>query len=145
MTSLPRLQNALLHTARIRWGIWIDQYIVQFDRQNGPVIEDDTATAIFNFEPSDVVASSEAVYQTNRRWEHFVSVPRRLLDGQELYGYRMIGHKRPSALDHADAGHSTPFIGREHELSALEDCWKSGGPAVKFAITAPAGSGKTRD
>jgi hypothetical protein len=144
VASLPRLQKALFHTARIRWGIWIDQYIVPFDRQNRPVIVDDAATAIFNFEPSDVVLSSEAVYQISRRWEHFVSVPRQLLDGQEPYGYRMIGHKRPSSLDHAGATHSTPFIGRENELSVLDDCWNSGGPTVKFAIIASAGSGKTR-
>jgi hypothetical protein len=25
LASLPRLQNVLLHAARIRWGIWIDQ------------------------------------------------------------------------------------------------------------------------
>ena len=52
MASLQRLQNVLLHTARIRWGIWIDQYIVQLDRHNGPVMEDGTANAIFNFEPN---------------------------------------------------------------------------------------------
>ena len=52
MASLQRLQNVLLHTARIRWGIWIDQYIVQLDRHNGPVMEDGTAKAIFNFEPN---------------------------------------------------------------------------------------------
>ena len=81
--------------------------------------------------------------RSNRRWEHFVCVPRRLLDGQELSGYRTIGHKRPSALDHAEAGHSTPFVGRERQLSIIEDCWRRA-ERTELAITAPAWSGKTR-
>ena len=142
--SLPRLESILLHTAKIRWGIWIDQYIISFDGQNSPALRKVTARAIFNFEPDSVVLSSEAIYQTNRRWEHFVCVPRRLLDGKELYGYRMTGHKRPSALDHADAGYSTPFVGRERQLSIIGDCWRRVGRTTKLAITAAAGSGKTR-
>ncbi|MGB8114430.1 MAG: hypothetical protein WCF22_11685, partial [Candidatus Sulfotelmatobacter sp.] len=34
--SLPRLESILLHSASIRWGIWIDQYIIPFDGQNSP-------------------------------------------------------------------------------------------------------------
>jgi AAA ATPase domain len=140
---LPRLESILLYGASVRWGVWIDQYIVPFDEQNSPAIEEVTARAIFNFEPDNVVLSSEAVYQTNRRWEHFVCVPRRLLDGRELSGYRMTGHKRPSAVDHAEAGHSTPFVGRERQLSIIEDCWRRA-RRTNLAITAAAGSGKTR-
>jgi hypothetical protein len=142
--SLPRLEHILLHTASIRWGIWIDQYLVPFDGQGSPAIREVTARAIFNFEPDNLVLSSEAIYQTNRRWEHFVSVPRRLLDGKEPFGYRLTGHKRPSALDHAEARHSTPFVGRERQLSIIEDCWRGVGRTTKLAITAAAGSGKTR-
>jgi hypothetical protein len=142
--SLPRLKSILLHTASIRWGIWIDQYIVPLDKQNRPAISEVTAAAIFHSEPDNLVLSSEAVYQTNRRWEHFVCVPRRLLDGQEYYGYRMTDHKRASALDHAEATGLSAFVGREHELSAIEDCWKPRGRTTKLAITAAAGSGKTR-
>ena len=142
---MPRLESILFHTAKIRWGIWIDQYVIPFDDgKNSPAVREVTARAIFNFEPDNVVLSSEAVYQINRRWEHFVCVPRRLLDGKEPYGYRMTGHKRPSALDHADAGHSTPFVGRERQLSIIEDCWRRVGRTTKLAITAAAGSGKTR-
>jgi hypothetical protein len=42
-------------------------------------IPDVIARAIFNFEPDNLPASSDAVYRINRRWEHFVWVPRRLL------------------------------------------------------------------
>lgn len=142
--ALPRLEDILHHGAPIRWGIWIDRHVLPCDRQNGPAIADVTATAIFNFEPDCGVLASEAVYQANRPWEHFVCVPRRLLDGQEVYGYRMTGHKRPSALDHAATGDSTPFIGRERELSTMEQVSKRAAPTAKLAITAPAGSGKTR-
>lgn len=65
--SLPRLKNVLLHVASGRWGIWIDQYIVPFDKQNRPTISDITAVAIFHFEPDKMALSSEAAYQTNRR------------------------------------------------------------------------------
>jgi hypothetical protein len=142
--SLPRLESILLHSASIRWGIWIDQYIIPFDGQNSPAIDEVAARAVFNFEPDNVVLSSDAIYQTNRQWEHFVCVPRRLLDGKEPFGYRLTGHKRPSALDHAEARHSTPFVGREHQLSIIEDCWRGVGRTTKLAITAAAGSGKTR-
>jgi hypothetical protein len=144
VASLPRLEGALLHSAHIRWGIWIDQYVVPFDGQGSPAIREITARAIFNFEPDNVLLSSDAVYQINRQWEHFVCVPRRLLGGEEPYGYRIIGHKRPSALDHAEAGHSSPLIGRERHLLIIDDCWKRTGRSTTLAITAGAGSGKTR-
>jgi hypothetical protein len=144
VASLPRLEDILLHTANVRWGIWIDQYLVPFAGQDSPAIREVTARAIFNFEPDNVLLSSEAVYQINRQWEHFVCVPRRLLDAQEPYGYRITGHKRPSALDHAEATHSSPFIGRGRHLLIVDDCWKRTGRTTKLAIAAAAGSGKTR-
>jgi hypothetical protein len=142
--SLPRLASILHHTASVRWGIWIDQYVVPFDEQNRPVIKDVTACAIFNFEPDNVLLSSEAVYQVNRPWENFVAAPRRLLDSQEPYGYRMVGHKRPSALDHVATEDPSLFIGRKRELSRIKEYWTGARHIVKLAITAPAGSGKTR-
>ena len=142
--ALPRLKSVFLHTASGRWGIWIDQYVVPFDKQNGPTTSAITAAAIFHFEPDNLMLSSEPIYQTSRTWEHFVSVPRRTLGGHERFGYRMIGHKRPSALDHAGATGLNAFVGRERELSAIEDCWSRRGRTTKLVITAPAGSGKTR-
>ncbi len=56
----------------------------------------------------------------------------------------MTSHKRPSALDHAEAMELGVFVGRDRELSAIEDCWKTTGQTRKLAITAAAGSGKTR-
>lgn len=143
--SLPQLEKILHHSGSVRWGIWVDQYVIPFDEQNGPVIKDITASAIFNFEPDNMLLSSEAVYQANRAWEHFVGAPRRLLNDQEPFGYRMVGHKRPSALDHAEVEDQSPFIGRRRELSRLEEYWTGTSQhTVKLAITAPAGSGKTR-
>jgi hypothetical protein len=142
--SLPRLERILLHSVSIRWGVWIDQYIVPFDGQNQPAIKDVTARSIFNFEPDNFVFSSESIYQTNRRWEHFVCRPHRLLDGREAFGYQMTGHKRPSALDHFEAGTASPFVARERQLSVIEDCWNRTTQTTKLAITAAAGSGKTR-
>ncbi len=145
MAFLPRLQKILLNCGRIRWGIWIDQYVVPFDHQKGPAITEVGARAIFNFEPDNVVLSSDAVYRINRRWELFVGVPRRLLDSQdEPVGFRAIGSKRPSASDHAEAGISSPFIGRERELSIIEDHWNRTTQITKLGMTAQAGSGKTR-
>jgi hypothetical protein len=99
--ALPHLERALSHGARVRWGIWIDQYVLPCDQSGRPVIAEITAEAIFNFEPDDTLSSSEAIYRATCRWEHFVCAPRRLLDGQSEYGFCLMGHKRPSALDHA--------------------------------------------
>lgn len=141
---LPQLENILCHIGRLRWGLWIDQYVIPFDGQNQPVIKDITASAIFNFEPDNMLLSSEVVYRANRSWEYFVAAPRRFLDGQESFGYRMVGHKRPSALDHAEEESSSPFIGRRRELSRIDDLWADQTCTVKLGITASAGSGKTR-
>jgi hypothetical protein len=144
VASLPRLESVLLHGASIRWGVWTDQYVLPFSRPAYPVVEDVTAHAIFNFEPDNILFSSEAIYRINRRWEHFVCAPHRLLGDQEDYGYRMIGRKRPSALDHAEVKHVSPFVGREHQLSIVDDCWRQADRSRKLAIVAEAGSGKTR-
>jgi hypothetical protein len=143
--SLPRLESILLHSAKIRWGLWVDQYILPVDRLGRPVIPNSTAQAIFNFEPDNKLSSSEVVYQANRRWEHFVCAPRRLCDARNDYGYLMIGHKRPSALDHAKVRPNSAFVGRKRDLLTIEDCWqRRTEDFVKLAIIAEAGSGKTR-
>jgi AAA ATPase domain len=141
---LPVLEGMLSGGARVRWGIWIDQYVLPFDRQGRLAVPEVTARAIFNFEPDNICFSSEPIYQINRRWEHFVCAPRRLLDGQETHGYRLIAHKRPSALDHAEASQLTPFVGRKRELAIIEDCWTRADRTRRLAIIAEAGSGKTR-
>lgn len=143
IASEARQQGVLLHRANMRWGIWVDQYVLPFSAQGGPVVDDMTAAAIFDFEPDNMALAAESVYQINRRWEHFVCVPRRLLDGQEPSGFRMMGHKRPSAMDHAEARELTPFVGRESQIAKIEDCWKRRG-STRLAVIAPAGSGKTR-
>jgi hypothetical protein len=142
--SLLRFENILAHTASIRWGIWTDQYLLPFDQEGLPVIGDVTACAIFDFEPDKMFHSSEAIYRVNRRWEHFVCVPRRLLNGQEDYGYCMLDHKRPSARDHAEVKYTSPFVGRDRELSIINNNWSRADRGKKLAIVAPAGSGKTR-
>jgi hypothetical protein len=144
ISSLPRLENILLHAAKIRWGMWTDQYVLPFDQEDHPVIGDIAARAIFDFEPDNMSYSSEAIYRVNRRWEHFVCAPRRLLGDKEDFGYRIIGHKRPSALDHADVRGASPFVGRDRELSIINDFWNRGDRGRKLAIVAQAGSGKTR-
>ncbi len=144
ITSLPRLENVLLHGAKIRWGLWTDQYVLPVDQAGCPVILDVTARAIFQFEPDNISFASEAIYRLNRRWEHFVCAPRRLLNEEDAFGYRMIAHKRPSALDHAEIRHTSPFVGRSRELSIIDDCWKRADRSTKLGIIAPAGSGKTR-
>jgi hypothetical protein len=140
----PRLESVLLHGANVRWGIWTDQYVLPFSRPGHLVVGDVTARAIFNFEPDNILFSSEAIYQVNRRWEHFVCAPRRLLDDHEDHGYRVIGHKRPSALDHAKVTHASPFVGRTRQLSTIDDYCKRTGRDRTLAIIAEAGSGKTR-
>jgi hypothetical protein len=62
----------------------VDQYVIPFHGQGGPAIKDITAQAIFSFEPDNLLLSSEAVYQCNRSWEHFISVQRRLLNGKRF-------------------------------------------------------------
>lgn len=142
--ALPQLEDVLQHQAGIRWGLWTDQYILSFSGSDHPDVEGMTAHAIFDFEPDQMLCVSEAVYQVNRRWENFVSVPHRLLNGDGIYGYRLISHKRPSALDHADVQSTSPFIGRNPQLLTIESCWRLRRGIKKLAIIAEAGAGKTR-
>jgi hypothetical protein len=141
---LRKLETTLHGTGRFRWGIWIDQYIVPFGRNGAPAISPLTAKAVFNFEPDDLLLCSEALYEANRPWEHFVCVPRRLTAGEDR-GYRLLSHKRPSALDHAKAADVSPFVGRDEELAFLVACyWQSQAMHTRAALIAAAGSGKTR-
>jgi hypothetical protein len=81
---------------------------------------DVTVRAIFSFEPDNQLLSSDPVYQINRPWEHFICVPRCLLSGKTEFGFhRLIGRKRPSALDHASKPDSSRhrIIGCKNELS----------------------------
>ncbi len=142
--SLQQLEKIFGYSGSVRWGIWTDQYVIPFDGLNSPAIKDITASAIFNFEPDDMLLSSESTYQANRSWEHFVAAPRRLLNGHEPFGYRTAGHKRPSALDHAGAADACPFIGRRRELSKIDEHRTGTKHTIRLAITASAGSGKTR-
>jgi hypothetical protein len=141
---LPRLEG-IVPSTRVRWGIWLDQYVLPFDASRQPVIPDKTARAIFNFEPDNLLCASEAIYQANRAWEHFVCAPRRLLSGQSDFGFSSLGRKRPSALDHAKAVDSSAFVGRERELAILDRRLQmSENSTIRFAVVAEAGSGKTR-
>lgn len=144
VASLATIERIFLHCGRVRWGVWTDQYLLPFHERDAPVVEKTAADAIFDFEPDDLLQSSESVYQINRRWEHFVAAPLRLLDGRKSWGFRSTGRKRPSALDHAQARESSPFVGRERHLSFIENHWKRVGRAFRLSITAAAGSGKTR-
>jgi len=143
--SLEQLERLLYRPRLFRWGLWLDQYIVPFSRHGTPTISRLTSNAIFNFEPESRFLCSEEVYNTNRRWEHFVCVPRRLLRGKEGNGYRFLSHKRPSALDHHDVLDVTPFIGRQDELAFLTERFRESQRAhTRAGIIAEAGSGKTR-
>ncbi len=142
--ALPRLERAFSYAAKVRWGIWIDQYALPCDQSGHPVIPEVTAEAIFNFEPDDMFSSSEEIYRATRRWEQFICVPRRLMDGKNEFGFCMMGHKRPSAFDQAQTQQASPFVGREPELSIIDACRKASGRMKKLTIVAKAGSGKTR-
>jgi AAA domain len=141
---LPRLESAIPGT-RVRWGIWLDQYVLPFDASRQPVIRDIPALAIFNFEPDNLLCPSEAIYQANRAWEHFVCGPRRLLSGQSDFGFSSLGRKRPSALDQGKAADSATLVGREREPAILDRHLRmSQNSTIRFAVVAEAGSGKTR-
>ena len=128
-----------------RWGIWIDQYVVPFGKDGTPAISDLTACAIFDFEPDNSLLCSETLYEANCPWEHFVCVPRRLLNREETFAYRFHSHKRPSALDHAEAADFGQFVGRHEELDYLDACYRrSRSKSLRLAVFASAGSGKSR-
>ena len=142
---LRQTEEKLHGSMRFRWGIWLDQYVVPIDTKQTAQLSDTAANAIFNFEPDNLFQSSEAVYRANRSWEHFVCGPRRLSADREDFGYRLLDHKRPSALDHAQTGDATPFLGREEELDILSRSYRdSRHRPLRVALVAEAGSGKTR-
>jgi hypothetical protein len=144
-TTLRRLEGALHGSGRFRWGAWVDQYIIPVGESGAPEISELTASAIFDFEPDNLLLCSEGLYNANRSWEHFVCVPRRLLADGERSGYRLLGHKHPSALDHAKTPDVAPFVGRDEELAFLTACYeKSRIGMSRAALIADAGSGKTR-
>lgn len=145
VNTLRELEKSLRIFMSFRWGLWLDQFVLPFDEKGTPLLSPTTANVIFNFEPDDVFLCSEQVYNENRHWERFVCVPRRLLGGEELYGYRLLEHKRPSALDHADAIKDGPFLGRENELALLTAWLQQSRVEYRCAaLIAEAGSGKTR-
>jgi AAA ATPase domain len=138
------LRKHTLHGAKVRWGLYTDQYVLPLDQAGCLVISDSTAHGIFHFEPDSISFASEAIYRVNRRWEHFVCAPRRLLNDEGDFAYRMIARKRPSALDHAEVENAGPFVGRERQLGTVDQCYKHVGRSRTLAIVAEAGSGKTR-
>jgi hypothetical protein len=143
--GLTRLQAELPGYPRFRWGAWLDQYVLPFGPQGTPAISRRVAASVFDFEPDDVLLSSEEIYRANRRWDNFVVVPRRAGKAREAYGYRRIGRKRPSLLDHIDVPYIGPFVGRAGDLAFLDSCYEESRRAhVKAAIIAQAGAGKTR-
>jgi hypothetical protein len=142
--SLKAVQE-LVPTAKIRWGVWLNQYVLPFTDGGAPAIAAGTAQTIFDFEPDNLLLMGEPIFRANRRWENFVCVPRRLLDGTSDWGFRWLDRKRPSAIDHAAVAPTGSFVGRERELAFLDRCWQSrrGAPS-RVAIVAAAGAGKTR-
>ena len=130
---------------RIRFGIWLDQYLLPCDEADELKVSTTLARTLFDFEPDDLLLSSEQTYQANRRFENFVCIPRRLLGGEEVHGYRFLEHKRPSARDHAELPDLTPFVGRAEDLSFLDSSLQASHAApLSVALIAEAGSGKTR-
>lgn len=142
-TSLPVIEKTLFGGARLRWGIWVDSYVMPFDADCQPIVGERAAVTLFAFEPDGQLLNSESIFRANRRWEQFVCVPVRRQGVS--HGYLSLGRKRPSALDHAKAVQRSPFIGRVNSLKRLESLWRTSQEAMqKVAIIAPAGSGKTR-
>ncbi len=141
--ALPQL--AAILGGRIRFGIWLDQYLLPRDAAGEPTVFLTASHALFDFEPDDLLLSSEEAYQTNRHFENFVCIPRRLLNGEETHGYRFLSHKRPSAQDHVLSADATPFVGRGQDLAFLDSCLETSRiTPLRVALIAEAGSGKTR-
>lgn len=142
-SSLPVMERILSAGARLRWGVWVDSYVMPTDANRKPIVGETAAAALFDFEPDGQLLTSESIFRSNRHWEQFVCVPVRRRGVS--YGYLSLGRKRPSALDHAKAVERSPFIGRARSLKRLELLWRaSQGSVQKVAIVAPAGFGKTR-
>jgi len=140
----PELQQVVAPASQLRWGIWVDDCILPWGgTPPRPCISDALARGLFDFEPDDLLLVTEAVFRANRRWEHFVCIPARRRGGGE--GYRPLGQKHPSALDHAKVPDRASFVGRVEELALLDAAWRgTEGVSRSVAIIAPAGAGKTR-
>ncbi len=140
----PALQQVMVPASRLRWGIWVDDCVLPWGgTPPRPCISSVLARQLFDFEPDDLLLATEAVFRANRRWEHFVCIPARRHGNGD--GYRSLGQKHPSALDHAKIPDRAEFIGRTNELAQLDAAWRGGeGPSRCAAIIAPAGAGKTR-
>ncbi|MBI4185395.1 MAG: AAA family ATPase [Proteobacteria bacterium] len=150
-TATPGLEAAFGLGARLRWGLWVDEYVLPVGADGPPVVGAKAAGAIFWFEPDGLLLAAEGVFRANHSWEHFVCIPARRLDGSYGNGYRPLGRKRPSALDHlsaldhAEAARQTPFVGRARALARLEAAWRASRRATRsVTIVAPPGAGKTR-
>lgn len=144
--SLPALQRPVVLTTRVRWGIWVDDCVVPVANASArPCIDGTLAKRLFDFEPDNLLLVTEAVFRANRRWEHFVGIPARRRGGIGRTGFRPLGRKQPSALDHARTPHRATFVGRAEELGQLDAMWRlSKNASCRAAIIAPAGAGKTR-
>jgi hypothetical protein len=141
--SLPVIERTLSGGARLRWGVWVDSYVMPLDSDRRPIVGEAAAATLSAFEPDGQLLISENIFRANRRWEQFVCVPVRRQGVS--HGYVSLGRKRPSALDHAKTVQSSPFIARVNTLKRLESLWRASQEAIqKVAIVAPAGSGKTR-
>jgi len=142
--TVPALQQAVAPASRLRWGIWVDDCVLPWGGTPArPCISELLARRLFDFEPDDLLLVTEAVFRANRRWEHFVCIPARRHGNGD--GYRPLGQKHPSALDHAKVPDRTSFVGRVEELAQLDAAWRGGrGVSRCVAIIAAAGGGKTR-
>lgn len=142
--ALSDLQGMLSAGTRLHWGAWVDDCILRLGGTPvRPQISDTSARALFDFEPGDMLLTTEPIFRANLRWENFVCIPARRREGGTRDGYRWLDRKRPSAIDHARVPDASAFVGRETELSVLEQGYQRGGGAVQ-AIVAQAGTGKTR-
>ena len=142
--ALPDLQKMLPPGCRMHWGAWVDDCILRLARTPlGPQISEAAGRALFDFQPGDMLLTTEPIFGINLRWENFVCIPARRHDGGVRDGYRWLDRKRPSAIDHARVADAAAFLGRETELNGVEQAYRRPGGAVQ-AIIAEAGTGKTR-
>jgi hypothetical protein len=143
---LPTIEAGLSPGSRLRWGMFVDDYVLPCTKQTrSPLVSAVSTQVIFNFEPDNGLLTSTAILQANRRWEHFVGVPARLRDGGDCVAYTPLGRKHPSALDHARAVDLSGFVGRSDEVARLDEAWRLSRASSRLAaIIAPPGAGKTR-
>jgi hypothetical protein len=143
--QVPTFEADLGSRWKLRWGIWVDRYILPGDNAGVPVLTEVALARIFDFEPDGLVFFSEGMFRQNRRWEQFVRVPIRRRERLSEYAYKALGRKRPSALDHLRAPHVTNYVGRSDDLAQLDVQWnrRSSG-SHRVAIVGPPGAGKTR-